>query len=162
RRPTARGCTTARSGPGRSRGRSWWGARNDVLDSRGDRALVTTRGNRGVLRRGGILGVAARHSASTVAGAIPNVHRRVRRWRRPAAADALSGREVPRLGAARSGVAAVGGRDAAAGGRALLASPGRRSIGAGARCVADLRRRGAPPGWLDDVGLPRTAHQRQW
>src|SRR5213592_2331185 len=145
----ARGCTTVRCEPGRSRGRSWYDVRNDAFDSRGDRALVTTRGNRGVRRRRGVLGVAARRSASTVAGAIPNVHRRVRRWRRPAAVDALSGREVPRLDAARSGFATVGRRDAAARGRALLAPSGRRSIGAGTRRVADLRRAGAAPGRLD-------------
>src|SRR3989454_2706503 len=98
-------------GPGRRRGRSWYDVRNDALDSRGDRALVTTRGNRGGLRRSGILGLAAGRSASTAAGAILDFHGSVRRGRGSAAADALSGREVPRLGAARPGVAAVGGRD---------------------------------------------------
>src|SRR3989454_7008856 len=135
-------------GPGRRRARSWYDVRNDALDSRGDRALVTTSGNRGVLRRVGILGVAARPSASTAAGAFLDFHGGIRRGRRSAAADDLSGREVPRLGAARSRFAAVGGRDRLAGGRALLASSGRRSAGAGARRVADLCRAGAAPGWL--------------
>src|SRR5438046_141132 len=149
----ARGCTTAGCGPGRNRARSWYDVRNDALDSRGDRALVTTRGNRGVLRRSGVLGVAARHSASTAAGAILDFQGGVRRGRRSAAADALSGREVSRLGAARSRFAAVAGRDLVAGGRALLASSGCRSTGAGAGGVADLLSAGRAPGAGEGAGV---------
>src|SRR6267143_164657 len=107
----ARGCTTGPCGPGRSRARSWYGARNDALDPTG--------GHGGVRRRSRVLGVAARHLASTVAAAILDVHRCVRRGWWPASADVVCGREVPRLGAARSDLGAVGGRHAAAGGRAL-------------------------------------------
>src|SRR6267143_304272 len=139
----ARGCTTGPCGPGRSRARSWYGARNDALDPTG--------GHGGVRRRSRVLGVAARHLASTVAAAILDVHRCVRRGWWPASADVVCGREVPRLGAARSDLGAVGGRHAAAGGPALLAAPGRESAGAGPWGVANLRRAGSAPGRLDDL-----------